>query len=179
MNPVRRWARRLLRPLKTSSPSRPAAFSRDSMDRLIVRAAEAPPDEGLDHLAGKLDHLAHALQLSGRLSGLSREQIVTIAHALRSAGHDEVPPLAYVTYNQDGLTSIHNADFMRDARFADAYRRGAAVAGNDYRWHWRVHVGLWAADHAAQLPGDFVECGVNRGFLSSAIMRYLDWNGLD
>src|SRR5690349_18540280 len=29
---------------------------------------------------------------------------------------------------------------------------------------------------AAYLPGDFVECGTNRGFLSSAIMEYLDWN---
>ena len=28
-------------------------------------------------------------------------------------------------------------------------------------------------------PGDFVECGVNKGFLSSAIMEYLDWNSLD
>lgn len=29
-----------------------------------------------------------------------------------------------------------------------------------------------------RLTGDFVECGVNRGFLSSAIMDYLDWDNL-
>ena len=29
---------------------------------------------------------------------------------------------------------------------------------------------------AERLPGDFVECGVNKGFLSSAIMEHLDWN---
>ena len=31
---------------------------------------------------------------------------------------------------------------------------------------------------AARLDGDFVECGVNRGFLSSAIMELLDWDTL-
>jgi hypothetical protein len=46
----------------------------------------------------------------------------------------------------------------------------------DYGWHWRVHVALWAAPSANKLDGDFVECGVNRGFMSSAIMTLLDWN---
>jgi hypothetical protein len=48
--------------------------------------------------------------------------------------------------------------------------------GVNYRWHWRVHVGLWAASCASRIDGDFVECGVNRGFLSSAIMALLDWD---
>jgi hypothetical protein len=82
-------------------------------------------------------------------------------------------------YDQDGLRSIHNHDFMQDAQFIAAYRRGVAAAGSDYGWHWRVHVGLWAAATAASLPGDFVECGVNRGFLSSAIMQFLDWDKLN
>jgi hypothetical protein len=29
----------------------------------------------------------------------------------------------------------------------------------------------------SKLPGDFVECGVNRGFLRSAIMQFLDCLG--
>jgi Macrocin-O-methyltransferase (TylF) len=82
-------------------------------------------------------------------------------------------------YVQDGLISIHNHEFMDDPAFAAAYRRGAAAAGRDYGWHWRVHVGLWAATVAKGLPGDFVECGVNAGFMSSSIMQYLDWNSLD
>jgi len=81
-------------------------------------------------------------------------------------------------YEQDGLRSIHNHEFMDDPDFQKAYERGVRAAGNDYRWHWRVHVGLWAAANAARLEGDFVECGVNRGFLSSAIMEYLDWDSL-
>jgi hypothetical protein len=38
---------------------------------------------------------------------------------------------------------------------------------------------LWVAYSASKLKGDFVECGVNHGFLSSAIMEYLNWNVLE
>ena len=81
-------------------------------------------------------------------------------------------------YDQDGLRSIHNHEFMDDPAFRKAYERGVRAVGTDYRWHWRVHVGLWAAACAARLEGDFVECGVNRGFLSSAIMESLNWDSL-
>jgi SAM-dependent methyltransferase len=81
-------------------------------------------------------------------------------------------------YDQDGLRSIHNHEFMDDPAFRKAYERGVGAAGDDYGWHWRVHIGLWAAACAARLEGDFVECGVNRGFLSSAIMDYLNWDSL-
>lgn len=81
-------------------------------------------------------------------------------------------------YDQDGLRSYHNHDFMSDHSFRQAYARGVRAAGEDYRWHWRVHVGLWTAACASKLEGDFVECGVNRGFLASAIMNYLDWDSL-
>jgi hypothetical protein len=79
-------------------------------------------------------------------------------------------------YDQDGLRSVHNHEFMTDPDFLRAYNRGIKAVGGDYHWHWRVHVGLWAAASAAKLPGDFVECGVNRGFMSSAIMTLLDWD---
>ena len=79
-------------------------------------------------------------------------------------------------YDQDGLRSIHNHEFMTDPDFLRAYNRGVKAVGCDYHWHWRVHVGLWAAASAAKLLGDFVECGVNRGFMSSAIMTLLNWD---
>lgn len=79
-------------------------------------------------------------------------------------------------YDQDGLTTMHNHDFMREPRFRAAYERGMKAAGEDYAIHWRVHTALWVASNALSLPGDYVECGVNRGALSSAIMQYLDWN---
>jgi hypothetical protein len=79
-------------------------------------------------------------------------------------------------YDQDGLRSIHNHEFMTDPDFQRAYNRGVIAVGADYQWHWRVHVGLWAATSAAKLVGDFIECGVNRGFMSSAIMTLLEWD---
>jgi len=87
---------------------------------------------------------------------------------LRAAGRQ--------VYDQDGLLSLHNHDFMTEPGFLAAYRRGIQAAGRDYQWHWRVHVALWAARSALAVEGAFVECGVNRGFMSSAIMHHLDWD---
>jgi hypothetical protein len=149
------------------------------VDRLIEDMAGSEPlGDGLAELPEKLDHLVHAMHESGRLSALTPAQVEAILYALRSSGH-EVPAIDAATYNEDFLMTTHNADFVRDPRFAAAYERGIQAVGGDYRFRWRVHVGLWAASCAIRLPGDFVECGVNRGFMSSAIMRYLDWNGRD
>ena len=99
---------------------------------------------------------------------------------------EETPPATPVpaqgsqsllVYDQDGLRSHHDHSFMTDPSFCKAYARGVQAAG-EYGWHWRVHIGLWAAQSASKLSGDFVECGVNRGFLSSAIMEHLDWDSL-
>jgi hypothetical protein len=99
----------------------------------------------------------------------------SIKQILRRFGYALVPLAENDgVFDSDGLITIHNHDFLSDPEFKRAYQRGVAAAG-DYRWYWRVHVGLWAAATAARLEGDFVECGVNRGFLSSAIMEYLDW----
>jgi hypothetical protein len=81
-----------------------------------------------------------------------------------------------VSYSQDGLQTEHNCDFLQDPLFRAAYQRGVEAAGVDYNWHWRVHTGLWAARTAMKIPGDFIEFGTNRGFLSSAIMHDLDWS---
>lgn len=83
-------------------------------------------------------------------------------------------------YRRDGLRSIHNHSFIDDPEFDRAYRRGVrAIGGTDrYRFQWRAHVALWAAATASRIEGDFVECGVNYGFMSSAIMEYLDWDTL-
>jgi len=80
-------------------------------------------------------------------------------------------------YFEDGLCSLHDHSFVADQRFAKAYQRGVQASdGVDHQLRWRTHVFLWAASQAAALPGDFVECGVNTGFLSSAMLDYLDWN---
>ncbi|SLN63194.1 TylF/MycF/NovP-related O-methyltransferase [Oceanibacterium hippocampi] len=79
-------------------------------------------------------------------------------------------------YDQDGLKSIHNCDFMDDPAFADAYRAGAETgAWGKSRVHWRVHVVLWAAARGRGLQGDFVECGVHKGGTAHAVIRALDF----
>jgi hypothetical protein len=102
----------------------------------------------------------------------------TIVRAPTPAFVTEPIPATNAAYDFDGLRSIHNHDFMREPSFCKAYERGCRAA-SDYQWHWRVHIGLWAAFTASKLAGDFVECGVNRGFMSSAIMEFLDWDSLN
>ena len=86
------------------------------------------------------------------------------------------PQMGEDVFDFDGLKSVHNHDFMEDPQFMSAYERGMKATGTNYQWYWRVHIGLWAAATAIKLDGDFVECGVNRGFLSSAIMHRLNWD---
>ena len=117
-----------------------------------------------DLRAGKVDPVQHYLK-HGRYErrAYKRAQLALL-------------PRERTPYDFDGLRTIHNHDFMSDPSFTGPYGRGVAAAGSDYKWYWRVHIGLWAARVAARLGGDFVECGVNRGFLSSAIMKLLDWD---
>jgi hypothetical protein len=77
----------------------------------------------------------------------------------------------------DGLYTYNLARFAEDPGFQAAYARGIQAGhGVDPQTEWRIHVALWAARQAAQAEGDFVECGVNAGFTSSAILHHLDWN---
>jgi len=81
-----------------------------------------------------------------------------------------------LTYNTDGLATRHNADFLAEPRFAEAYRRGLCVPhpyGTDPHFEWRVYVACWLASNAVRLDGDFVECGVATGIISRAICSYV------
>jgi len=82
-------------------------------------------------------------------------------------------------YAQDGLFTLHSDHFRADPAFRSAYRRGVQASHSvDPGFEWRVHVALWAARTGLRVEGDFVECGVNAGFVSSAIMKKLEWNTL-
>lgn len=86
-----------------------------------------------------------------------------------------------LTYNQDGLATRHNSDFMKDPLFIESYRRGQATckgSGSFYeesKIQWRIYILCWAATVVKHLEGDFVECGVNRGWFSRAVMHYIDF----
>ncbi len=66
--------------------------------------------------------------------------------------------------------------------FLEAYEMGLKTieplgdAGDVFRYDMqRVYVCCWAAKHGLGLEGDFVECGVNTGFLSRAVMQYIEF----
>jgi hypothetical protein len=83
-------------------------------------------------------------------------------------------------YGRDGLFTVHDDHFRDDPAFRAAYAAGVhASRGIDPHWEWRVHVTLWVASVALRVPGNFVECGVNTGFMSSAIMHRLNWGTVD
>jgi Macrocin-O-methyltransferase (TylF) len=103
--------------------------------------------------------------------------LIEKALAARGYGIARVEPDSDL-YDEDGLVTTHLHSFTRDPRFIRAYARAIDAAGEDYHIRWRAHIALWAGRTAARLDGDFVECGVNRGFLSSGIMRDLDWDSL-
>ncbi len=92
-----------------------------------------------------------------------------------------VLPKASVTYSSDLLYTYHNCDFMKDPKFIESYNLGKATDVNgtvlkNYDIYWRIHVLCWAANHVKNIPGDFVDCGVNTGIFSRAVINYIDFN---
>jgi hypothetical protein len=79
-------------------------------------------------------------------------------------------------YCNDGILSIHNTDFLRDPRFARAAELGVGTGSfGSNRPIWRIYINCWAASTAKHIDGDFIECGVNRGGNSRAIIDYIDF----
>jgi hypothetical protein len=94
---------------------------------------------------------------------------------------DMVPIDQMPTFAGDSLVSWHNAEFLADPSFRRAVELGNERHSWDPRYdvRWRYHVILWAAWRAARMEGDFVECGVNRGGFSRAVVDYVDFGHLD
>jgi O-methyltransferase len=81
-----------------------------------------------------------------------------------------------LTYNQDGLATRHNCDFVRDPKFARAYALGKATGSwRAQEVHWRAYVVCWAAMKGLGLEGDFVECGTYRGGYARTVIDYTDF----
>lgn len=79
-----------------------------------------------------------------------------------------------------------NQDFIQDPLFEESFFLGLGTlsilseeSASQSVYHlWRVYTCCWAANHARNLPGDFVECGVNSGFLARAIINYISFETL-
>jgi O-methyltransferase len=115
---------------------------------------------------------------------LNQVRKVVRPHHIRKLAYYLAAPYELVagplTYNQDGLATIHNCDFIHDARFAKAYAKGKSTGSwGPVDLQWRAFVACWAADKARHLEGDFVECGVNRGGLARTVIEYVDFPTLD
>jgi hypothetical protein len=99
-----------------------------------------------------------------------------VRRKLESAGYVVFNTRSREHYAHDSLFTNNNDHFRDSPAFQTAYTRGVRASGGvDPGIEWRLHVALWAARTAVRVPGDFVECGVNAGFVSSAIMQHLDW----
>ena len=103
-----------------------------------------------------------------------------IRRLLESCGYVVFNTRSREYYARDSLFTANNDHFLDDPAFQAAYARGVKASGGvDPQMEWRVHVALWAARIAVRMPGDFVECGVNVGFVSSAIMQRLGWQSIE
>lgn len=86
-----------------------------------------------------------------------------------------------VRYNQPGLITEAACDFMNDERYLRSVQVAKEACGRydlDRGGDWRMYLGCWAAEHAKNLEGDFVECGVDRGIMSRTQVEYIGFKNL-
>ena len=93
---------------------------------------------------------------------------------------DESHYLGPISYDTDSLTTSNNCDFISEPRFAKAYAAAAATKPwEGFTLQWRTYIVCWFADFVKHLEGDYVECGVNTGAYSRALVDYIDFNSLN
>jgi hypothetical protein len=98
-------------------------------------------------------------------------------YRLRVAASSDAPIIPEPTYAEDGLISQHVCDFMRDSKFLASYSsaRDGVPWSHPGEIRFRAYVACWAAQHALNLDGDFVECGVGHGIYSRTVCDYVDF----
>jgi hypothetical protein len=75
-------------------------------------------------------------------------------------------------YAADNLIAIEKAaGFFKDEKFKLSFEKYADT-DQEKSLGWRLHTLVWATRHCLDIPGDFVECGVLRGFSSAVIADY-------
>jgi len=81
-----------------------------------------------------------------------------------------------LTYVKDGVATSNNSDFLQDERFRKAYQLAEQTSPwKGFEMQWRTFVVCTLAEIVKRLPGDFVECGVNTGAYSRAVIDYIDF----
>ena len=81
-----------------------------------------------------------------------------------------------ITYEADGIITSNNCDFIQDKRFQSAYKAAEATSPwSGFNMPWRVYIVCLLADMVKHMEGDFVECGVNTGAYSRAVIDYINF----
>jgi O-methyltransferase len=75
------------------------------------------------------------------------------------------------------ITLARNLSFRHDKKFISSFY-DAVTNEQEKSLIWRLHTLAWAAKNALSVEGDFVECGVFKGFCSAVILKYLDFQDL-
>ena len=85
------------------------------------------------------------------------------------------------THSFDGMATIHNMSFESEPRFMAAIARANRAGGFDYKIPLRIHQAIWCADKAYGLSADscFVELGTAKGYVMSAVLESLRYEGKD
>jgi O-methyltransferase len=85
------------------------------------------------------------------------------------------------SYADDGTATNHITDFMKDKKFIKSYNLGkktGALNNHPGDIHFRAYIACYCATHAKKIKGDFVECGVGKGIISTIICNYLNFNNI-
>lgn len=72
------------------------------------------------------------------------------------------------------ITFDRNMSFFEDARFVEAFNANV-VEEFEKALLWRHHVYTWCVRHCLRVEGDFVECGVYRGFSVAVAARTVEF----
>jgi len=70
-----------------------------------------------------------------------------------------------------------NLSFRHDKKFISSFY-DSVTNEQEKSLIWRLHTLAWAAKNALNVDGDFVECGVFKGFCSGVLLKYLDFQDL-
>jgi hypothetical protein len=85
----------------------------------------------------------------------------------------------YSYFANDMLITLgKNHTFMWDERFVNSFFNNTQNS-QELSLIWRLHTLIWAAEQGQHVDGDFVECGVFKGFSSAVVCKYLDFQNLD
>jgi hypothetical protein len=75
------------------------------------------------------------------------------------------------------ITMSRNLSFRHDQKFISSFN-DCVTNEQENSLIWRLHTLVWAAKNALNVEGDFVECGVFKGFCTSVILKYLDFQDM-